>query len=114
MTLVKGSKAYREDVAYIFYGINRDTLAVEAVRYTRDRDLSRLNHDGTITRHHVDPRQIAENEVKAAYGLTDVMMIPIALASTAHAGLVRLEEKAAEMRARHDGVAQAPGQARLV
>jgi hypothetical protein len=100
MPLLKGTQAYREDVAYIFYGINRDSLIVEAVRYTRDRDLSRLNHDGTITRHHVNPHEIAEIEVKAAYGLTDVMMIPIALASTAHAGLVRLQEKASEMRAR--------------
>jgi hypothetical protein len=108
MTLLRGTKAFGEDVAYIFYGINRVTLAVQSVRYTRDRDLSRLNHDGTITRHHVDPRQIAENEVKAAYDLTDVMMIPIALASATHAGLIRLETKAAAMRDHRGGaVAQA-------
>lgn len=33
MELIKGTKAYREDVAYVFYGINRDTFDVEAVRY---------------------------------------------------------------------------------
>jgi hypothetical protein len=101
--LIKGTKAYGEDVAYVFYGINRDTLDVEAVRYTRDHDLSRLNRDGSITRHHVDPRQIAETEVKMAYGLTDVMMVPISLATTTHAGIVRLEVKAASMRSRREG-----------
>lgn len=102
MELIKGTKAYGEDVAYVFYGINRDTFDVEAVKYTRDHDLSRLNRDGSITRHHVNPRQIAENEVKLAYGLTDVMMVPILLATNAHAGIVRLEVKAADMRNRRE------------
>lgn len=69
---------------------------------TRDHDLSRLNRDGSITRHHVNPRQIAETEVKLAYGLTDVMMVPILLATDAHAGIARLEVKAADMRSRRE------------
>lgn len=98
MLLIKGTKAYREDVAYIFYGINRDTLNVNAVRYTRDRDLSRVNPDGSITRHHVDRHAIAETAVKTVYGLSDVMMVPVALAGADHAGIVRLEELALVMR----------------
>jgi hypothetical protein len=108
INLIKGTKAYGEYVAYVFYGINCDSLAVEAVRYSRDRDLSRLNRDGSITRHHVDRGRISETEVKLAFGLMDVMMVPVALATAAHAGIVRLEAKAANMRSSRGGVNRAP------
>lgn len=71
-----GTKAYKQEIVEVFYGINPRTKRVERVSRTRDGTLSKMGADATFVTHHIMPDRKAETEIVVVFHLTDVFGFP--------------------------------------
>jgi len=69
----KATKAYKNEVWEVFYGINPKTFEVESVSKSRGGVLTRWGKEGVHTHPILTGRQ-ARNEVVIVYGLTDIFV----------------------------------------
>ncbi len=67
----KGTKAYRDEITQIYWGINYTTKKVESVSRHRDGSLSKLGEDMRYTKHAVGPGKRIEAELLIVFGLSD-------------------------------------------
>lgn len=100
----KGTKAYRSEPIWIYYGINTNSLVVKTVWKARDGTLS---GDGGYS-HLPIPGKSDENELIITYDLTEIIGIAAHQLNDSGPRIrAMLEEKASAMRAERDAKAKA-------
>ena len=95
----KATKAYKNEVWEVFYGINPKTFEVESVSKSRGGVLTRWGKEGVHTHPILTGRQ-ARNEVVLVYGLTDIFVVNPHFENqeSTRKRIEELKAKAAEMK----------------
>ncbi|PWS38086.1 hypothetical protein DFH01_01925 [Falsiroseomonas bella] len=78
----RGTKAYEQEIVWVFYGINPTKKRVERVSQQRNGVLSKMNDDAVFVTHYVMPGRKAETEIVIVFGLTDVFGVPVSSADS--------------------------------
>jgi hypothetical protein len=95
---VKRTKLQRDELIYVYYGIEGRSLTVQSVAQSRDGTLRSERGQNLNQVHRVSPGQLAIFQITLLFGLTDVIAVPARLANKDNPALKRLEQQAADMR----------------
>lgn len=79
----RGTKAQKQEIVQIFYGINPRTGCVESVSLSRDNKLTKYGSDATITQVVAMPGRKVETEIVVVLGLTELFGVPPGMAEGA-------------------------------
>lgn len=96
----KGTKAWREEAFQVFYAVDRETLQVRTITFSRGRVLSYWRGDNLI-RHSVSSGRLPEQEIGIVWGMTGVNGALIGVEGAERRAREETEKVAAEMRSRH-------------